>query len=265
MGTVLQHPLNIFTTLPNNYDEINKRSGNSYTRTNYDCKLGIRTGLKLFLEPMDRDSVKKTMLKQEEIFKQQVRELHRLYQAQKQLMAEIRSDDGTSRSFCHDNRHQSTSQLSSENSRLNRYESFENICLEGPFREPKSFDLEQPVVETTKENIAHDQASSSWRHLRQGTAVEGPDIDTDVELTLSIGCGAQKKKPKHGLHLDSEIGSSVSDPSETKQLRGQDRREEGSDVPVSSKEESSQRPCRNLQGLSLDIEEEMNSNTSMHR
>lgn len=75
MGTVLQHPLNSFTTLLKNYDVVNKRFSNSYTRTNYDCKLGVQTGSKLFLEPMDRDSVKKMMLKQEEIFKQQV-QLH---------------------------------------------------------------------------------------------------------------------------------------------------------------------------------------------
>lgn len=71
MGTVLEHPLNIFNTLLNNYGEVNKRFGNSYTRTNYDRKLR----LKLFPEPMDRDSARKMMLKQEEIFKQQV-QLH---------------------------------------------------------------------------------------------------------------------------------------------------------------------------------------------
>lgn len=180
----------------------------------------------------------------------QVRELHRLYQAQKQLMAEImRSDEGTSSSFCHDNRHQSTSQLSSEDGRPDHYESWENMCFEGPFRKPKSFDLEQPAMETTMKNIAHDQASTLWRHLRQMTATEGPEIDTDVELTLSIGCGAEKKKPKHGLHLDGEIGCSVSDPTETRQLSGQDTREEGSDFFVSSKEESLQGPPRNFQGF----------------
>ncbi|KAG1326908.1 hypothetical protein COCNU_01G008420 [Cocos nucifera] len=190
-------------------------------------------------------------------------ELHRLYQAQKQLMAEIRSDDeGASSSFGHDNRRRSTSQLSSDDRRrLKQHESFENMCFEGPFRKPKSFNLEQPVVETPMENI---EASSLWRHLRQRTPTEGPEVDTDVELTLSIGCGAAKKKPKYGLHLDGEIGCSVLDPSMAKQLSERDRREEGSDFPVSSKEESLQRPRRNFQGLSLDIEEEMNSNTSMH-
>ncbi|XP_008781831.1 uncharacterized protein LOC103701527 [Phoenix dactylifera] len=264
MGTVLQHPLNSFTTLPKNYDVVNKRFSNSYTGTNYECKLGIRIGSKLFLEPMDRDSVRKMMLKQEGIFKQQVRELHRLYHAQKQLMAEIRSDEGTHSSFCRDNRHQSTSQLGSKDSRLDQYESWETICFNGSVRKPKSFNLEQPAVETN-ENIAHNQASGLWRHLRERTTMVGPEIDTDVELTLSIGCGAERKKPKHGLHLDREIGCSVSDPSETKQLApvGQDRTEEGSDFPVSSKEESLRGPRRDFQGPSLNFEEEMDSNTWM--
>ncbi|KAH7671724.1 hypothetical protein IHE45_09G006800 [Dioscorea alata] len=41
-----------------------------------------------FLEQYNREYVKKVMINQQEIFKQQVRELHRLYKVQKMLMIE---------------------------------------------------------------------------------------------------------------------------------------------------------------------------------
>lgn len=44
----------------------------------------------------NKEILKQTMLKQEEIFRGQVRELHRLYHVQKLLMAELRNKDGTS-------------------------------------------------------------------------------------------------------------------------------------------------------------------------
>ena len=45
----------------------------------------------------NKEVLKQTMLKQEEIFRGQVRELHRLYHVQKLLMAELRNKDGTSK------------------------------------------------------------------------------------------------------------------------------------------------------------------------
>lgn len=200
---------------------------------------------------MDRESVTKMMLKQEEIFKQQVRELHRLYQAQKQLMAEFRSDEGTSSSFYLDDRHQSISQLSSESSLRNQHETWENY----PLGKRNGFDLEQPVVETSREGVANVKAASLRRHyLTKRTTMEGPEIDSDVELSLSIGCGAGKKKPKHGLHQESEMGCPISGPSETKQPTsitpvGPRRREEGSDLPWSLKEGSFQGPRRDFRAL----------------
>lgn len=44
-----------------------------------------------------KEILKQTMLKQEEIFRGQVRELHRLYHVQKLLMAELRNKEGTSK------------------------------------------------------------------------------------------------------------------------------------------------------------------------
>lgn len=45
----------------------------------------------------NKEFLKQTMLKQEEIFRGQVRELHRLYHVQKLLMAELRNKDDTSK------------------------------------------------------------------------------------------------------------------------------------------------------------------------
>lgn len=52
-----------------------------------------------FSEQCNRESIKNIMLKQEEIFKQQVRELHRLYQVQKMLATELSCDKMKMNSF----------------------------------------------------------------------------------------------------------------------------------------------------------------------
>lgn len=100
MGTKLQYALNLLSTPSNNHD----RSINIETTDAWVCsrksvlKDSVRIGFNQLQESMDRmlqqynrESLKKTMLNQEEIFKEQVRELHRLYTVQKTLMSDLRN------------------------------------------------------------------------------------------------------------------------------------------------------------------------------
>ncbi|XP_074586614.1 uncharacterized protein LOC141842303 [Curcuma longa] len=77
---------NLFNTL--------KRSNNFAVTTgaktsDSDALNQLKFSMKKHVECHDSDSVRNTMLKHEEIFREQVCELHRLYQVQKMLMVEL--------------------------------------------------------------------------------------------------------------------------------------------------------------------------------
>lgn len=102
MGTELQYVLNLAALLKRNVDTLNPEGdiGESwaYSRERFS-KENITTGFDWLQESMDRmleqynrESVRKMMLKQEKIFKEQVKELHRLYIVQKMLMGELKSN-----------------------------------------------------------------------------------------------------------------------------------------------------------------------------
>lgn len=101
-----------------------------------------------FVQPYDKECMKMAMLKHEETFKQQVYELHRLYQIQKMLMKNMQ--------ISRHNHHQ------------------ENICFDNnnyqqqQQQKNNKFDLEQPA--TTKDN---DQE------------IEEEDDESEIELTLA--------------------------------------------------------------------------------
>ncbi|GMI74197.1 hypothetical protein HRI_001089000 [Hibiscus trionum] len=102
------------------------------------------------------ESIKKTMQMHEEMFKHQVRELHRLYSVQKLLMNELKREINTNRLWA-------TSTTSSRER--------SGSCSGDPMKATKSFDLER-------------------------LAGENSDEDSEIELTLSIGGGSSKKKKK---------------------------------------------------------------------
>eukprot|EP00262_Sarcandra_glabra_P009971 TRINITY_DN24804_c0_g1_i1.p1 TRINITY_DN24804_c0_g1~~TRINITY_DN24804_c0_g1_i1.p1 ORF type:complete len:257 (+),score=44.03 TRINITY_DN24804_c0_g1_i1:195-965(+) len=103
MGTELQYAVNLLANLPKK--KVDAVTTVAEAADSWACSQKrflnetIQTGFNQFQESMDRfleqlsgESVRKTMLKQDEIFKEQVRELHRLYRVQKMLMTELRSE-----------------------------------------------------------------------------------------------------------------------------------------------------------------------------
>ncbi|KAL0903456.1 hypothetical protein M5K25_027839 [Dendrobium thyrsiflorum] len=53
----------------------------------------LQSSMEGFVEKHRKESIKNTVMKHEEIFKQQVQELHRLYEVQKKLMNEVKSEE----------------------------------------------------------------------------------------------------------------------------------------------------------------------------
>ncbi|KAJ6795901.1 Uncharacterized protein M6B38_223705 [Iris pallida] len=163
------------------------------------------------LEQNNRECVRNTMMRQEEIFNQQVHELHRLYQVQKLLMAKLKTNEtkfqsvatadtptaikdtkdrywsgtstsGTSHSSYISNQPLSTPHTNTESNSLRQC----STLAEEHATKQKGFDLEHPVK--VEKSISLD--------LSKAVRVEE---ESDIELTLSIGCGSGKKKSKQWL------------------------------------------------------------------
>lgn len=123
-----------------------------------------------------RDAIRNTMLKHEEIFKQQVYELHRLYKDQKLRMAELRNNEFTdtgSRIW--------SSASSTSNTSYNLQRCAARSNAEGRAH-VKGFDLEQPAEECSSKGT---------------TSIDEETTVDEVELTLSIGCNAETKTKKN--------------------------------------------------------------------
>ncbi|XP_031480238.1 uncharacterized protein LOC116250617 [Nymphaea colorata] len=112
MGTEVQYLVNVSVDLSNSNSDVGKlRPGRADTWLSLNRRtLSIegKSGFREIQGTMDklhdwfnRDSVKRTMLKHEEIFKEQVCELHRLYRVQKSLMAELRNNEAKVQSHTH--------------------------------------------------------------------------------------------------------------------------------------------------------------------
>ncbi|ERN07366.1 uncharacterized protein LOC110007362 isoform X2 [Amborella trichopoda] len=102
MGTKVQHVVNLGTNLceGNTDEERETRVRGRHTWALFADKGLLNTGfpqlqqvMERFQDQHSRESVKNTMLKHEEIFKEQVRELHRLYRVQKSLMSELKKKE----------------------------------------------------------------------------------------------------------------------------------------------------------------------------
>lgn len=201
-----------------------------------------------FLEQNNRERVRNTMIKQEEMFKEQVHELHRLYQIQKMLMAEVKTNEAqihsrasvttlraaadtknkywsststseTSHSSYISSRHQNASQFKSE------YGSHQHSLLAN--------ELQWPTEEGA--NVSHVRSKQSWA-----------DEECDVDLSLSIGSGSSKKKqPQSWLQPEttrtSEMRQLVMSNTGTRTERGDE----------CSEKESLKRPPWLFQAMSL--------------
>ncbi|KAI3790487.1 hypothetical protein L2E82_03561 [Cichorium intybus] len=116
------------------------------------------------LENHHREFIKQTMLKHEDTFRHQVRELHRLYDVQKSMMGTLRNDNRRNTELGQP----ATLDINSDDLAV-------------------GFDLSRPAKEDTS------CGDSSGIHEDQ----TGPN---DVELTLSIGPSGSKRRSQNCLH-----------------------------------------------------------------
>ncbi|KAK1315848.1 hypothetical protein QJS10_CPA05g02373 [Acorus calamus] len=184
MGTTLQqYSSNLLAKFPKNDTDaidIGQETGHylGYSE-NKLLKEKVRTGFNQLQESMDRlleqcnrETVRNTMLKHEEVFREQVHELHRLYRVQKSLMVELKNRETKP--------HKEHGFYSSTSTSItkNRYP-HQGL---NPYYDakPGSSSQEQPSVSSRE----------AFHVLQRGSDVD--DGESDVELTLSIGRGGSK-------------------------------------------------------------------------
>ncbi|KAG6497778.1 uncharacterized protein LOC121990589 [Zingiber officinale] len=146
------------------------------------------------------DSLRNTMLRHEEIFRQQVHELHRLYRVQKMLMTELgktRLGHTRTRNFSSAASTLETSHSSSHVINANLL----SICPGDQLNvaRGKGFNLGRPAEEFTSkgEKGARQKINEMW-----------PDDESEVELTLSVGCGGHHTKEQANSSSSSSSSSS---------------------------------------------------------
>ncbi|KAK9275347.1 hypothetical protein L1049_022611 [Liquidambar formosana] len=295
MGTKLQSAINPLATSPtsgsftlNSVDDWDYFQGKVLKE-----KYLQRTGLDKLQDSMDRmleqhniESIKKTMLMHEDIFKHQVRELHRLYSLQKMLMDELKKETEQTRlrnpvsdiEINHSNfanRHHQTTQTCGFNLHVqnlrddpcSREQS--GSCSGDNLRMPRCFDLERPADEDMWTRVSpggEDQAGPSTRRPPANirTVNDGSDEETEVELTLSIGGSSSRGRLKNQQpHRSLELGCSESSThNEIKQMdssssiksdRGEECSEPTNTLSSSSAtfDQDKKRPHWLFQGLSL--------------
>ncbi|XP_026397729.1 uncharacterized protein LOC113293245 [Papaver somniferum] len=188
------------------------------------------------LEQYDKESARTTMLKQEEIFKEQVHELHRLYVVQKTLMIEFKMNrsrghsknspsprstvnpdhqprvwptrTGFETNNCHftntnNSGHNFHQLFSVRTEPINSQEQSSTSCSRNNVKMHKDFDLESPAEEFSGD-IGRDQiGSSSITSSKEKLKVESlkeqdlyTDGEAEVELSLSIGLGNSNNNNK---------------------------------------------------------------------
>ncbi|XP_022932988.1 uncharacterized protein LOC111439615 isoform X1 [Cucurbita moschata] len=252
-----------------------------YSTKFYTTSAAMSTGLDKFQEALNKmlqkgdvEAIKNTMQLHDNVFKNQVKELHRLYSVQKMLMEELRKETKqntlgspmASSGINHlqfNNRETSTTQTAGEGLIFNLDPSSRErsgSCSGDNMRMSRGFDLERPAEEDMSTGIStvdEDQARPSTptiaRKSNKMQCIDGCEEDSDVELTLSIGGGSLSKKRSKSFppitHKDREIDSSLSFKSE--------RGEECSDptTPMSSSsatcDQETKRPHWLFQSLKL--------------
>ncbi|XP_073227052.1 uncharacterized protein [Cicer arietinum] len=188
-------------------------------------KIQYRTGINKLQGPiMDRmldrnniESIKRTMQMHEDIFKHQVRELHRVYNVQKMLMDDLKNKTRQQKfwnpmneidiSHAHsiEQQHHHTTQSLREN-----LGSIERIgCYFGDsIKIQKGFDLEKPAIENTfigSFGIDEGEVGTSSYNAFQSNE------EMEVDLTLSIGGSSKVKSSNMEIQLaclDSNSGKS---------------------------------------------------------
>ncbi|KAH6818599.1 hypothetical protein C2S51_002202 [Perilla frutescens var. frutescens] len=264
MTTKLEHSINPLTRAPHNNFAVN-------TLIIHHCGL-LRIlnspSMDRILESQKIESMRKMMLMQEQVFKQQVEELHRLYNHQKKVMQEIENELKLGIKETAAMRERSNSEFAIRpETATEAKQSFQ------PFRarnDPKELRSGSNSAENERMPIKFDlettpSSSSIHPFEEQNHEMKKVDeeADVEVELTLSIGHCARKQRSKSHLQnnncskelkdLDhqSNIEAQELGSSSNKMDKGEAYAHQTSIISSSSVYQENTRPHWLLQDLSL--------------
>ncbi|XWS70959.1 hypothetical protein CRYUN_Cryun03dG0095600 [Craigia yunnanensis] len=286
MGTKLEFAINpLASSQSSNSCSFTVHFVDDYFRTRALKENRQKIGFDRVLERHNMESIRKTMQMHEDIFKHQVRELHRLYSVQKMLMDELKNEIRQNRFWATPmtssdinqsqfiNQHYLTTQttcgynLHVQGDPSSRERS--GSCSGDTMKISRGFDLERPTGEDISAEagaVEEDQAgpSSLMQSRINQMTIEGSDKDSEVELTLSIGGSSSRKMPKNSKPHSQELGctNSLSIHKEIKELDSSalfksDRGEDcsGPNTPMSSSSATfdleRKRPHWLFQGLNI--------------
>ncbi|MQM16208.1 hypothetical protein Taro_049159 [Colocasia esculenta] len=255
MGTELQCSPNFFTTLPRSHGgTVTISFDASDTRaSSKDRPLKNRTGTggsasDPLPQPMERiqrhkESLRQTMLEHEQIFKEQVRELHRLYRTQKLLMSQLQGRDpklhllaypplgataqpstGIRSSASSGAPPASSSPSTSNRQHHHRHSDQHNSTSEHSshlgHRSKASLGSQELAICSPEhpraaahsgDGVDHRQppaegAPASYHKLSTETPSSCSDEECDLDLTLTIGCGGSNEPTGRRSHSEAPSG-----------------------------------------------------------
>ncbi|XP_027366489.1 uncharacterized protein LOC113872825 isoform X2 [Abrus precatorius] len=187
------------------------------------------------LDRNNLESIKKTMQMHEDIFKHQVRELHRVYSVQKMMMNDLRKETKQNKIWTPMNgidisrhphilqQHHQQSTIISYGPGLHVQSLREELCSKErsgscsgeTIKRQRGFDLERPAERDIFGGCDEGEAGPSSYTCKISNG-DGFDEDMEVDLTLSIGGSQVKKNNKKSYLLP--LGCSDSPNRKTKDL-----------------------------------------------
>ncbi|KAL5549255.1 hypothetical protein UlMin_004486 [Ulmus minor] len=232
MGTKIEYTINPLRASPNsNRVTLNRVDDWDFNFQNIGVKVNctrsepenkIRSSMDRMLDKYNVDSIKKTMQMHDDIFKHQVRELHRLYTVQKMLMGELKKEikqsrhwDPTTSTEINNsqliNWQQSATRLASGAVSLQIQSLREDLnsrersgsCSGDTMKVSRGFDLERPAEEAVSTGVSATAEEDQGGRINSNIvlksskmSLDGLEEDSEVELTLSIGSSLSKKRSK---------------------------------------------------------------------
>ncbi|XP_029128306.1 uncharacterized protein LOC109803214 isoform X2 [Cajanus cajan] len=207
--------------------------------SNNHCNIGVNK----LQNPMDRmfdrnnmESIKKTMQIHEDIFKHQVRELHRVYNVQKMLMEDLRKETKqkkfwTPMNGIHISHPHFLQQQQQQQTTLISYGHVQSLredqcskersgsCSGETMKRQRGFDLERPTERDIFGGCDETEAGPSSNNALQRCKISNgaSNEDMEVDLTLSIG-GSQVKKNNNKKPYLLPLGCSDSPNGKTREL-----------------------------------------------
>ncbi|KAK7329253.1 hypothetical protein VNO77_23406 [Canavalia gladiata] len=245
MGTKIEYSINLLASSVDSnkftvgsVDVWEHYQNKGVTNNNYSI------GVNKLQDPMDRmldrnniESIKKTMQMHEDIFKHQVKELHRVYSVQKMMMDDLRKEtknkfwtpmngiDISHPHFLQQQQHQQTTLISygpgfhAQNLREDLCSKERSGSCSGEnIKRQRGFDLERPAERDIFGGCEEGEAGPSSYTAFQSCKIsnDGFDEGMEVDLTLSIGGSQVKKNNKKSYLLP--LGCSDSPNRKTREL-----------------------------------------------